>query len=101
MHENFESEVQAEFSEWYIDIQLDRDVDITKDNKISFLGNLKRCYEFKAEEFDCDELIDGCFENQLGDMELEVIYCCEMVSYDATLTSFSWADDELVETMLN
>ncbi|MCU8005754.1 MULTISPECIES: hypothetical protein [unclassified Shewanella] len=101
MHENFENEVQMEFSQWDVDIQLDNDVKITAEHQIGFSGYLKRCYKFEAEEFDNDELIDGCFETQLNDMKLEVINCCDMSLYEITLISYSWAGDEFVETILN
>lgn len=101
MHENFEHEVQVEFSQFDIDIQLANDVKIIAEHQIGFSGYLKRCYEFKAEEFDNDELIDGCFETQLNDMKLEVINCCDMSLYEITLISYSWAGDEFVETILN
>jgi hypothetical protein len=101
MHENFENEVQMEFSQWDVDIQLDNDVKITAEHQIGFSGYLKRCYKFEAEEFDNDELIDGCFETQLNDMKLEVINSCDMSLYEITLISYSWADDELVEIIKN
>lgn len=101
MHENFEHEVQTEFSQSDIDIMIDDDVKITADNQIGFSGYLKRCYKFEAEEFDNDELIDGCFETQLNDMKLEVINCCDMSLYEITLISYSWADDEFVEIIPN
>tara|TARA_R110002167_G_scaffold188380_1_gene389974 strand:- start:33306 stop:33716 length:411 start_codon:yes stop_codon:yes gene_type:complete len=101
MHENFEHEVQTEFSQSDIDIMIDDDVKITADNQIGFSGYLKRCYKFEAEEFDNDELIDGCFETQLNDMKVEVINCCDMSLYEITLISYSWADDELVEIIPN
>lgn len=101
MHENFENEVQMEFSQWDVDIQLDNDVKITAEHQIGFSGYLKRCYKFETEEFDNDELIDGCFEEQLNDMKLEVINSCDMSLYEITLISYSWADDELVEIIKN
>jgi len=101
MHENFEHEVRMEFSQWDVDIQLDNDVKITAEHQIGFSGYLKRCYEFNAEEFDNDMLIDGCFETQLNDMKLEVINCCDMSLYEITLISFSWADNELMEIIPN
>lgn len=97
--ENLENEVQQVFSESTIDIQLDNDTNLSSNPKheYQFTGSLRRCYLFEAKDFDSDELIDGSFEDQLSDMELAVSSCCEMLAYETTLTSFSWADDELVE----
>lgn len=107
MLEIFEDEVQQIFSDSTIDIQLDNDSNlhskpISKSSAKSkqeyrFTGSLKRCYLFAAKDFEDDELIDGTFEVQLSDMKLAVSSCCEMLDYETTLTSFSWADDEFVE----
>lgn len=94
---DFEQEVQAEFSQQYIDIDLESGAKVSTDNNYKFSGSLKRCYLFNEKDVDSDELIDGTFDDQLSDMKLEVNTCCDMSLYDITLKYFSWADDEVIE----
>ncbi len=97
MFEIFENEVQLEFSQQTIDINLEGVRRISTDNNYTFSGSLQRCYLFDEKDVDNEELIDGTFDNQLSDMKLAVNNCCDMSVYDITLKYFAWADDEVVE----
>lgn len=91
-------EVEDAFSDNFIDIHFDSDKSIRKDNLYNFIGNIKRCFEFSAQDVDllAGELIDGTFDSQLNDMALAVETVCEQSEYELTVLNFNWADDDLL-----
>lgn len=99
--ENFEYEVQTEFSQQLIDIYLECEIKLSADNNYKFSGSLKRCFLFDEKDVDNDELIDGTFDNQLTDMKLAVNNCCDLSVYDITLEYFAWTDDEVIDKELD
>jgi hypothetical protein len=90
-------EIEDDFSSIDIDIYFNSAKRRRKDDIYKLTGSIERCYIFSELDIDidCEELIDGVFDNHLQDMKLAVEYACNM-RYELTVINFNWFDDEVI-----